>query len=195
MVGRLEPEQGFFIMTEIEVWKKIALSEYYEVSNFGGFRSINKTIINHNGTKRVFIGKSRAFCKDKYGYNKVSFRYKTNNGKKLKNALVHRLVAEAFVPNPSRLKTVNHKNGIKTDNKVENLEWLSAEDNLRHAISIGIKIGPKSEGAFGVKLNREKILEIRELYKTNTPKEISEIYGISEMHVYAIKNKRVWKNI
>jgi hypothetical protein len=64
----------------------------------------------------------------KNGYSRVLLH--TVNGKK--NYSVHRLVAEAFIPNPNKLPAVNHKNGIKTDNRVENLEWCNNRDNSVH---------------------------------------------------------------
>ncbi len=73
---------------------------------------------------------------DKDGYLRVGIRDK--NGK-AKTAKIHRLVAETFIPNPENLPQVNHKNGVKTDNRVENLEWITNVDNIRHAVAIGLR--------------------------------------------------------
>jgi len=71
------------------------------------------------------------------GYSTVSLsNYK---GKIRANLRVHRLVAEAFIPNPENLSEVNHKDGVKTNNNVENLEWISKSNNQKHACKTGLK--------------------------------------------------------
>ena len=96
------------------IWKDIPNFEgLYRINNYGDIVNIktNKYLkcnsITNSGYMQVEL------TKDKHTYYK----------------LVHRLVAEAFIPNPDNLKTVNHKNEIKTDNSVENLEWMSQKDN------------------------------------------------------------------
>lgn len=70
---------------------------------------------------------------DSYGYEVVSLNSTTKKNKILK---VHRLVAQAYIPNPENKPQVNHKNGIKTDNRVSNLEWVTASENLKHSYRV-----------------------------------------------------------
>lgn len=74
---------------------------------------------------------------DKHGYHKVTLSV----NHKLYYRTVHRLVAETFIPNPCGLPQVNHKDGDKTNNSVDNLEWVSPRDNVNHAHSMGLHKG------------------------------------------------------
>lgn len=93
------------------------------------------------------------------GYEYVTLRL---NHKK-RSFRVHRLVAEAFVPNPNNLPEVNHIDGNKTNNKSTNLEWCSHRDNIEHALNTGlIKIGEDNSNA---KLTKDDVVFIRRYYK------------------------------
>lgn len=118
-----------------EVWKTIPDYSYYEVSNYGRIRSLDK-YINHNyGGKALRKGKVISQSKDERGYLLVGLT--GDNGVK-KSIKVSRIVANVFIENPNDKPQVNHINGIKTDNTVKNLEWNTAGENVRHSWSTGL---------------------------------------------------------
>lgn len=111
-------------LTEQEIWKSISeFDNQYEVSNLGRFRSIDRTIIR-KGSQAKIKGKILKGQQDAYGYVTMTI--------KNKQVKAHRLVAKYFVENPLNKSQVNHKNGIKSDNRAINLEWCSHEENMKH---------------------------------------------------------------
>lgn len=120
---------------EKEIWADIKGYEgYYQVSNLGNIRSLDRIITFKNGTKQFFKGKILKQKLDKHGYLRVTLS--KNNHLCLKQ--VHRLVAIAFIPNPENKPTVNHKKGIKTDNRSTELEWATYQEQTQHAIKTGL---------------------------------------------------------
>jgi len=123
---------------------------------------------------------------------RVAVRSETHKGN---CASVHRFVAAAFIPNPNNLPEVNHKNGNKKDNRVENLEWVTSSQNHKHAY----KVLGKQSAAKGKHFNREAKLsptEVR-IIRTSTLglSELAEYFGINQSTVYNIRKRRTYKYI
>ena len=112
----------------MEIWKDIPGYDCYQVSNTGRIRSLERVRNKWDG-KRIVKGKELAVAKNLRGY---LFVYLHRPGERPKMKTVHRLVAEAFIPNPDNLPQINHKNEVKTDNRVENLEWCTALYNVNY---------------------------------------------------------------
>lgn len=118
-----------------EIWKNIDGYDGYQVSNLGRVRTYNK--ITHTKAHGFRHWKDR-IIKPKISKDKCS-RVELWNGGKHKTFLVHRLVATAFLEKVTDTNlTVNHKDGNRLNNRVDNLEWLTRADNIRHAFNTGL---------------------------------------------------------
>ncbi|EAO7509457.1 endodeoxyribonuclease [Salmonella enterica] len=123
---------------------------------------------------------------DGYGYLQVSL-YSEGVAKKLK---VHRLVAEAFIDNPQSCAQVNHIDGIKANNDVSNLEWVTAQKNILHAFSNGL-MSANGENNGRAKLTMDQVKEIRDC-KSMTQTGIAKKYGVSTPTISCIVNNKTW---
>lgn len=164
-----------------ETWSPIkGYEDAYEVSTFGQIRSISR-VDNRN---KLYEGKVLKLRREKQGYLRVGL-YK--NGKS-KVFLVHRLVAEAFIPNKSHKKYVNHKDANKENNRVENLEWCTASENTLHAHSLGLMpqdYKHSEMSIIGVSVNNE--------YESYYFKSVAEAsrYGFNATRIYNWLCKKV----
>lgn len=116
------------------------------------------------------------------GYLRVSI------SKKL--MFVHRLVAEKYIPNPDNLPQVNHKDGNKLNNSVENLEWVSNQQNRNHAVETGLHLS--GEACSWSKLDWEKVEFIRSHLNLSN-EELGEMFGVSPHTINDVKLYKTWK--
>lgn len=143
-------------------------------------------------------------AKDSKGYLRVGLQV---NGK-LKTKKLHRLVAECFIINEHNKPQVNHKNGVKHDNRVDNLEWATAKENVAHAIKNNLFVFSTPESSVNkvvkagelngqAKLTEKEVLEIRRKFKPRvyTRKILADEYNVTEHCIKDIVNKKTWKHI
>lgn len=113
-----------------EIWKSIKDYEgLYQISNYGRVKSLEKYVKRRKCGIKYFPEIIMKPVSDKDGYLSVTF----NVDGKAKTFKVHRLVAQAFIPNPNDKPQVNHKDGNKKNNNVDNLEWVTGKENIQHA--------------------------------------------------------------
>lgn len=168
----------------------------YQITSSGKVRSLDKEVFSYPNSKRLVKGRTLKPLRDKLGYRYFQLSDKNS---KIKNCKFHRLLCIAFIPNPENYPHVNHKNGIKYDNRLENLEWCTHRQNMKHAWSNGLI--PEPVTIYGEKSNFAKLSDIQakeikiRLRKGDHPKDIAEDYPVGFSAVREIKAGRSWGHI
>lgn len=159
-------------------WRDIQNHEgLYQVSNDGEVKSIRKNKVLRPGLRN--------------GYLAVNLRGPDG----LKFVAVHRLVGFAFVPNPDNNPQINHKNGIKTDNRVENIEWCTRSQNIQHSIHV-LKVFPVGERNPQAKLTDLIVVKIREEHSSGMKiAALSDKYSVTKKVIYNIVKRIDWKHV
>ena len=168
-------------------WKPLKnFQETYEINRCGEIRRIPGFWCHSFRLLKKHMGNS--------GYYRVSISF---NGL-TKKFLIHRLVYETFLGQIPKNKTVNHKNGIKTDNRVCNLELCSRSEQMIHAYKNGLQNVQRGEDRKNVsKLTEEQVIEIRQRYKLGetTGKELGKKYAVSAACIWKIIRRDSWSHI
>lgn len=181
-----------------EIWKDIKDYEgLYQVSNLGRIKSIKNNNIKYGHYKDFILSQT----------DNNSFHYMRcglcKNGK-LKYYAVHRLVAQAFIPNTNNYLEVNHKDGDKSNNCVDNLEWCTRSQNMKHAIKYGLLKPPMLNKKYEKNPNSKPIIQydkkMKKIKDWNSIREASNYLKINEVGIsYCCNNKRktaggyIWK--
>lgn len=110
---------------------------------------------------------------------------------------VHRLIALAFIPNPQSFPEVNHKNGIKNDNRASNLEWCTCRHNIRHAVATGLRVAARGERNGRCKLTEDQVRDIYQsvILRGEKHRIIAARYGIAPCYISFIARRLVWKHL
>ena len=177
-----------------EIWKDVVgYVGYYEVSNQGSIRSIDRYVYNPKGGKALRKGQILKQREEK-GYMRVSLR---KSVKDKSDKRVHRLVAEAFLPNPKNSRFVNHIDANKSNNEVSNLEWVTFQENMDHAKEHNLFNSPKGSNHHKATITEDTVRAMRKLYAegNHTQKQISEEFSVHLSKAKHILAGRTWKHV
>ena len=172
-----------------EIWKDIeGYEDLYQVSNFGRVKSL----VDRLGKKRELILKANT--------NKQKYLFVTlYKGKNIKTLKIHRLVAEAFISNPEHKPTVNHLDGNKQNNNLNNLEWATRSEQTKHAFKIGLMKVSYGEKASNAKLTDEQAIKIRAEYVPYSRKygtyALAKKYGVKPDAIQRIVKEKTFKHL
>lgn len=174
-----------------EIWKDIEGEPHYQVSNLGNVRSVDHYGYCGRAGTVLFRGRLRKpQAHHKNGYMGVMTG-------KFKLLSVHRCVAKAFIPNPENKPQVNHKNGIRSDNRVENLEWVTISENNQHAWDVLGRVCAPHDGENNpkAKLNNEKVRQIRARCDVESRVDLANEFGVSPTTISGIALGKFWRNV
>lgn len=178
-----------------EIWKDVPEHPGIMASNFGRIQSKGKWVTHKGSIEKIKFLPGRLITLNTYlGYVRVWYSgTEMNQGK---HKMAHRLVAMAFIPNPENKKEVNHINGIKTDNRVDNLEWVTPQENMRHAHDTGLKKGICGEDNVRAKTTKETVIKMREMYKSGAKAcDVGRYFNMNYTNAWGILTGRSWKHL
>lgn len=169
-----------------EIWKDISGFEgLYQVSNFGRVKSFYKHKTHAPGS--VIQGSINT-----KGYQCVNLYKKDNKASKR----VHQLVAQAFIDNPENKPQVNHIDGVKTNNRVDNLEWCTNTENSHHAFRTGLIKPLKGESNGRAKLTEKDVIIIRALHQEGVDyKILTKVFPVNNATMHKIISNQLWKHL
>jgi len=180
-----------------EIWKPIPGYPKYEASTLGQIRSVYRELVvsDHKYNRVYKTRRESKVIKQSYnfrGYLRIDMR--STDRKSGMTEASHRLIAKTFIPNPNSYPQVNHINGIKDDNRVENLEWCTNLQNNRHARIMGSYPDlSKPENFISNKLDVIQVLTIRKCLSYGMRyKPLADYFKVSKSSIKAIKLRRTW---
>lgn len=180
-----------------EMWKDIQGYEgFYQASNLGRVRSIPRVIVDRKNN-RFFKGRILKSYLDKDGYPTIIL----SKSNKKRVIHVHRLVAQVFIPNLENKEQVNHIDGDKQNNRIENLEWCSNLENIRHSWSSGLSTNKHCWGELNYKarLSESDVKFMRTNFISRSKDfgitAMARRFNISTGHAANVIYRRTWKHV
>jgi len=168
-----------------EKWKPVIdYEDWYEVSDLSVIRRTKASCGTH-------IGKILIPHTNRGGYRCVSLCKEGGQ----RTATVHRIVTESFLGRRPDDKQVNHKDGDKTNNRLENLEYVTTSENVLHAYKTGLNNGPRGELQGNSKLTEEKVHEIRRLLVDETQTAIALKFNVSNVTISDVARGVTWMHV
>ncbi len=169
-----------------EIWKNIKdFNNIYQVSNYGRIRGINRLVNSKSNSYKVVKGQLRVCIKGNCGYLRVSLSKNNYN----KYYSVHRLVAMAFIINDDNKSTVNHKDGNKLNNNLDNLEWMTKSENILHGLKN--RLIPTGEKRKDSKLTLKNVKYIRNSRENGA--YLAKKFNVSQSLISRIKKFITWR--
>lgn len=178
-----------------EIWKPLTgYKRYYAVSNLGRVKSLKRKITQKNGIIKYYKETIKNPKLQEKEYARVSINTPNIKNKWLQRS---RIILSTFKPvRYMKNLDVNHINGIKTDDRLENLEWTTRKENIEHAFKTGLCNHRRGEGLCYSKLKEKDVLVIREMIKNKiSMSEIARKYNLNRTSIYSIKDGKSWKHI
>ena len=174
----------------MEIWKDIpGYDGWYQVSNHGRVRSWRKYGNCNKKTKHPKIMNGSVNNK---GYVMIHLRIGDNS----EYISTHRLVGKLFIPNQENKPQINHIDGDKLNNNINNLEWVTAKENTAHAFEAKLRENPKGEKHGNSILTKGDVFKIHDLYNKGVfQKKIAKKFGIAQQTVSEIVTFRKWKHL
>ena len=179
-ISSIPVSKTHWLLHQNEFWKDVPEWELsYQISSLGRLKSKDRMVTRGSGLMKI-KGRLFRYVIDN-GYKRVSL---SGYGKSRKE-YIHRIICFAFIPNPDSKPEVNHKNGIKLDSRLMNLEWVTKTENLQHSYDTGLH-PPKGPGL----ISGDNLRKFKSMFKDKkTAKEISEYFGLDLSSVYKLRKR------
>jgi hypothetical protein len=189
-----------------EMWQDLeGYKGYYKISNYGRIKSIDRDVHSRYKNIEYKLKKYGKILKphlNSKNTRNAYYRVCLSKESIIKWECVHRLIAKTFIPNPDNKPQVNHKDGNKLNNDIENLEWVTSSENSEHACKIGLKVMPcmKGESHHSNKLTEIEVIKIKKTLKYDKIEighwsRLAKELNVSPSCISDVVNGRHWTHV